>query len=269
MERIQELFAIALDVFNFATSRGFYLLPFLTAAAYLVVSDNPQHKRIVRLFLIPSALGLLILLSPFTGSYAEGRDYIQITRFYWILPLDAIVAYCIADTMWKAKRPAAKGAFAVLLAFGILASVQQYNTVIPKTDIGWPEEKAANLYKVPAAVEETCDMILAQQNGAECRAAFPHELAMCVRTYNASIMMPYGSYAEWRNANGACYGVINADEINLDDVEREALNDGLDYFVLNQGKITAGTLQQYAEIGTVADGETIYGVYRQISDAAS
>lgn len=103
MNRLHELFSIALDVFNLATSRGFYFLPFLFAIAYLILSDDEKHKRTITFLLAPTALGMLILLSPFVGSYAEGRDYIQICRFYWTLPFDLIVAYCIADSLWKAN----------------------------------------------------------------------------------------------------------------------------------------------------------------------
>ena len=36
MNRLHELFLIALDVFDLATSRGFYFLPLLFAIAYLI-----------------------------------------------------------------------------------------------------------------------------------------------------------------------------------------------------------------------------------------
>lgn len=268
MNRLHELFSIALDVFDLATSKGFYFLPFLFAIAYLILSDDEKHKRIITFLLAPTALGLLILLSPFVGSYAEGRDYIQICRFYWILPFDLIVAYCIADSLWKAKRPAAKAALIAVFALGVMSSTRQYNTIYPKVDIGLPWEVAANLYKVPASVEKTCDIILAQQNGETCRAAFPQALAMYVRQYDATIMMPYGSYAERSSSEHSCYQPINADQINLDEVEQVALDDGLDYFVLDQSKITGGSLENYTPIATVQDGETSYCIYQMMPPLA-
>ena len=132
MNRLHELLSIALDVFDLATSKGFYFLPFLFAIAYLILSEDEKHKRTITFLLAPTALGLLILLSPFVGSYAEGRDYIQICRFYWILPFDLIVAYCIADSLWNAKRPAAKAALIAVLALGIMSSTRQYNTIYPR-----------------------------------------------------------------------------------------------------------------------------------------
>ena len=65
MNRLHELFLIVLDVFNLATSRGFYFLPFLFAIAYLILSDDEKHKRTITFLLAPTALGMLILLSPF------------------------------------------------------------------------------------------------------------------------------------------------------------------------------------------------------------
>lgn len=50
MNRLHELFLIALDVFNLATSRGFYFLPFLFAIAYLILSDDEKHKRTITFF---------------------------------------------------------------------------------------------------------------------------------------------------------------------------------------------------------------------------
>ena len=91
---------------------------------------------------------------------------------------------------------------------------------------------------------------------------------MYVRQYDATIMMPYGSYSEWRNFQSPCFGPINGDQINLDEVEQVALEDGLDYFVLDQSKIVSGSLVNYAEIDSVQDGETYYGVYKRINHVA-
>ena len=78
-------------------------------------------------------------------------------------------------------------------------------------------------------------------------------------------MMPYGSYGEWANSQSPCFGPINADQINLDEVEQVALEDGLDYFVLDQSKIVNGSLENYTEIESVPDGEISYAVYERIA----
>ena len=43
MNRLHELFSIALDVFDLAASKGFYFLPFF-AIAYLILSEDEKHK---------------------------------------------------------------------------------------------------------------------------------------------------------------------------------------------------------------------------------
>ena len=77
-----------------------------------------------------------------------------------------------------------------------------------------------------------------------------------------------GSYGEWSNSQSSCFGPINTDQINLDEVEEVALEDGLDYFVLDQSKIVSGSLENYTEIDSVQDGETSYGVYKRIFTVA-
>ena len=54
----------------------------------------------------------------------------------------------------------------------------------------------------------------------------------------------------------------------LGDVYKRQLEDGLDYFVLDQSKIVSGSLENYTEIDSVLDGEVSYGVYKKISSAA-
>ena len=81
-------------------------------------------------------------------------------------------------------------------------------------------------------------------------------------------MMPYGSYNEWRNSESPCFGPINADQINLDEVEQVALEDGLDYFVLDQSKIVKWFFESYTEIDSVPDGVVSYGVYERINHVA-
>ena len=70
------------------------------------------------------------------------------------------------------------------------------------------------------------------------------------------------------NSESPCFGPINTDQINLDEVEQVALEDGLDYFVLDQSKIVSGSLENYTEIDSVPDGETSYGVYERINHVA-
>lgn len=261
IDRIKALFDISLQIFDMPTLQGIYFLPFLAAFGYLLLTKDSQHEKVIKQLIFPCAIGLLILLSPLIGKYAEHRDYAQAARFYWLLPFEFVVLYCIADSLKRISGKKFKLAFIGVLTVGLLVCTRPYNLYAPKVSFGWPWEKADNLYKIPAATYEICNTIQAEQNGAECRAAFPRAVAMYARQYDASIIMPYGSYGNsWQDT---CFTVINADEINLDDVDQTAMDYDLDYFVLDQGKITSGTLTHYAELSTVQDGDILYGLYQR------
>ena len=82
---------------------------------------------------------------------------------------------------------------------------------------------------------------------------------MNARQYDASILMPYGSY---RREGSDIFQTINADEINLNDVAQLAQTENWDYIVLEQEKITGGKLPDYAELATVPCGEITYVIYQ-------
>ena len=261
MSLLKQLIDNSFRIFDAATLKGFYFLPFLAAILYLLVSENEQHKRFIRRLLVPYLVGFVILMSPLFGRLCQGHANDQMTRFYWTIPFEVVVIYCLVEILYQLRRPLAKGAFLCVAALTLMACSRQDNLTSPKDGQGWPYVKAENLYKIPNAVYETCNIIRDQQNGEECRAVFPHDLAQCVRQYDASIMMPYGSYRnEWWND---IFAAINADEIDLDTVEQYAESDNWDYIVLEQQKIAGGTLTNYAELATVKDGEITYVIYQR------
>ena len=264
--RLKDFFDLSFQVFDSATLRGFYFLPFIAATAYLLLFHKEKHKKLLTWGFLPCVIGLLILLSPIAGKYAEGRDLAQIVRFYWPLPFGFAIMYCIVDFLWHLKDSYKQVVFFSALALGMLTASFHLYYYTAKNTLIWSHEKAENPYKISVATYEVCNIISEQQNGKECRAAFPHDIAMQVRQYDANITMPYGFYFYWKSAGYPCFEAINAGEVNLDDVEQAALEDGLDYFVLNQDRIVTGFLHNYSLLGTVQDSETTYGIYaRQTS----
>ena len=260
MTLLKELLDNSFRIFDAATLKGFYFLPFVAAVLYLLCLEDDRHKRFIRRIPVPCILGFLFLLSPLFGRMCKGHGTDQMTRFYWTLPFAVIVIYCLVEILYRLRRPLAKGVFLCVVAFGLMACSRQDNMTSPKDGQGWPYVKAENLYKLPNAVYETCNIIQQQQNGAECRAVFPHDLAMCVRQYDASIMMPYGSYRnEWWND---VFSLINGDTIDLDVVAAYAEDYNWDYIVLDQGKIAGGTLTDYGQLATVQDGDITYVIYQ-------
>lgn len=259
MALIKELLDNSFRIFDAATLKGFYLLPFLAAAIYLLISEDEQHKKIVRRLLVPCAVGFLILLSPLYGRMCKGHPTDQMTRFYWIIPFGVIVIYCFVEILYRIRRPLTKGIVLCVAVLGLMCCSRQDNLTAPKVGQGWPYVKAENLYKLPNEVYEVCNIIRAQQNGEECYAVLPHALAMNARQYDASILMPYGSY---RREKTEIFQTINADEINLNDVAQLAQTENWDYIVLEQEKITGGTLPDYTELATVPGDEVTYVIYQ-------
>lgn len=249
-------------LFDMATLSGVYALPFLAAVAYLLLAGNEKNKKAIKLLLVPCAVAIILLFSPLIGLAAGSvNNYTRMLRFYWTIPFDIVVLYAAVDILFKLKTPLKKGTFVAAVCLGLLCFSRQQNMTYPKVEQKWPWVKAENLYKVPQSVYELCNMIQAEQQGKECRAAFPFELAMCVRQYDASIYMAYGE--AWPESDNACFDAINADAINLNDVEQAALDEDLDYIVLEQSKIDSGAMSAYTEIGEVSDEAETYVLYQK------
>lgn len=259
MNLLKKVIDASFRIFDAATLKGVYFLPFLAACLYLLISEDEQHKRFIRRLLVPCAVGFVILMSPLFGRMAMSHSTDQMTRFYWTLPFGAIVIYCFVEILYRIRRPLTKGAVLCVAILGLMCFSRQDNLTAPKAGQGWPYVKAENLYKLPNEVYEVCNIIRDQQNGEECYAVMPHALAMNARQYDASIRMPYGSY---RREYTDIFQTINADEINLDDVANLAQTENWDYIVLEQEKITGGTLPGYAELATVPGGEITYVIYQ-------
>lgn len=258
--RVKDLSDLALQIFEIATVRGFYFLPFLIASAYLLLFKKENHQKILKHVILPCVIGLVILLSPLVGKYGENHVLSQVSRLYWPLPMDFAIIYCVvelfSDLKDSSKKVIALGALTILL----LTSNYHLYYYVSKNTVTWPHEKAANPYKITAVTYEICNVIAERQDGVECRAAFPYDIAIEIRQYDARIMMPYGAHSHfgwWMDI----YQSINADSINLDSVDATALNNNLDYFVLDEGRIDSGSLQNYSLLDTVQDGETTYGIY--------
>lgn len=247
-------------IFDAATLKGFYFLPFLAASLYLLISEDEQHKRFNRRMLVPCAVGFVLLMSPLFGRMAMSHSTDQMTRFYWTIPFSVVVIYCFVEILYCIRRPITKVVVLCVAVLGLMCFSRQDNLTAPKVGQGWPYVKAENLYKLPNEVYEVCNIIRDQQNGEECYAVMPHALAMNARQYDASILMPYGSY---RREESDIFQTINADEINLNDVAQLAQTENWDYIVLEQEKITGGKLPDYAELATVPCGEITYVIYQR------
>lgn len=259
MQLIKSIVGNIFRVFDMATMSGVYALPFLAAVAYLVLSKD--NKELIKKVLVPCMVGAVLLLSPMIGYIAEKiNSDTRVLRLYWTIPFDILVLYCAVELLFRIKNPIKKIAFLSIVFMGLVCFSRQQNLTYPKVEQKWPWVKAENLFKVPQPVYELCNIIQGEQQGEECRAAFPFELSMYVRQYDASIMLSYGE--AWAATDNACFDAINASNIDLRQVESAAVEDDLDYIVLEQSKILSGAFSCYQEIGTVQDEEETYVLYK-------
>lgn len=249
--------------FDMATLKGIYILPFLAAVAYLILSPKKEDKDCVWKLAMPCIISLVLFLSPIIGILAQKEETTRVVRLYWTMPFEIVSIYAVVSAIYSLKGKRKKIIFGTVLLLALFSCSRQDNHTYPKVEQKWPWTKADNLYKVPETVYELCNAIAAEQNGEPCRAVFPHELAQYVRQYDASVSMPYGFY--WKEPGNPSYDVINAPQIDENEVGEVALSDAWDYIVLDESKIGTGTLQNYGyEVyATVHGEEATYILYHR------
>ena len=262
MKMIKTWLDYSFRVFDMATMKGLYLLIFLVAITYLMVTNKEKNRKPAYKLIVCCVMALVFLVSPVFGAIASKKSLTQILRLYWTMPFEYLVIYCVIDLLFQFTGK--KRAVIVCTIFlGVMALGRQDNLTYPKDEQKWPWNRVENIYKIPQTVYELCVKIENEQNGEPCRAAFPSEWALYVRQYDASILMPYGTYLE--EPENQCFAVINADSIDLKLVEEAAINENLDYFIINQSKVVRGKTTDYLKIDTVQDGEVMYGIYKRNS----
>jgi hypothetical protein len=264
MEKIKTYLDYSFRVFDIATMKGIYLLLFIGAGIYLMLTEKEHRDKNVQKLLLSGAIAIILLLSPLLGAFAGKQVDTRVLRLYWAIPFEFVVLYCIVDILFRFKEPLKKGVFICAVLLGIMALSRQDNLTYPKVEQRWPWTKAENLYKIPQPVYELCNIIKSEQNGEACRAVFPFEYAYYVRQYDASIDLPYSFY--WEPSDVPCFDAINADEIDLDEVGETTLDEDLDYIVVDKNKIARGSLEKYnyAELDEVQAEDTTYVIYQRV-----
>ena len=261
MDKIKSALNYSSQVFDMATMKGVYSLIFLGASIYILLNKRSEQNESVRKLLAWTTAAVIILCSPLFGLVTGNRTPTRVLRFYWAMPFEYIVLYCVVDILYKIKKRREKCVFCCIVIAGLLSLGRQDNLTYPKIEQRWPWVKAENLYKIPQPVYELCNAIGREQQGQACYASFPSEMALFVRQYDASISLPYGTYLEapWSES----YLAINADKIDLNEVEQAAKIEELDYIVLNGDKVACGTLESYKEIFSVQSENQTYVLYQK------
>ena len=262
LEIIKSALNDSMKVFDMATMKGVYLLPFVASGMYLLQSKCEEDLKCKRKLLFPCLIAVLLLLSPLLEVLGKNEPATRILRFYWTIPFEIVVLYCIITTLYRTKSRHGKATLILAVLLGLFCFSRQDNLTYPKVEQKWPWVKAENLYKIPTPVYELCNIIADKQQGQPCRAVFPFEFAYFVRQYDASISMPYGYYRPEPEID--IFSAVNTDEIDLDAVGKAAVEEKINYVILDQNKISSGNLAQYgyAEIACVPVEEKSYVIYQ-------
>lgn len=201
-----------------------------------------------RYIVLPSVLLLVLLLNPVVAhllvtKYEETRSL----RFFWLVPVTLLLAAVTVLLVDWLPRRRQKVLAAVAVPFVLLAFSDGFSHL----RVTW-QNQFSNWYKVPEVVIWLDDWIVNDDAGLEKTAVFPTPLNLWVRQYRPEIELPY----EWTKINKQSeaakmlYEVIEKteDAVDLDEVNRWAVQGGYNYIVLDSGETYTGTLPDYEEV---------------------
>lgn len=201
-----------------------------------------------RYIVLPSVLLLVLLLNPVVAhllvtKYEETRSL----RFFWLVPITLLLAAVTVLLVDWLPRRRQKILAAVAVPFVLLAFSGGFRSLRST----W-QNQFTNWYKVPEVVIQLDDWIVSDGTDLEKTAVFPTPLNLWVRQYRPEIEQPY----EWTKVNKQSeaakmlYEVIEKteDAVDLDEVNRWAVQGGYNYIVLDSGETYTGALSDYEEV---------------------
>lgn len=166
-------------------SKGSIYLAFYVAAMLFILLRGDKRER--EIFLPQGLMLLLTVYNPLfpiilNKFFDVNNEYY---RFFWIAPVVILVSYILAKIC--EKRRGVLGIVCVLLVTVLLAGGGSF---LYKDGF----IKSPNIYKMPSEIPEIAAMIHADAEGRYDgdyypRAAFEYDYEMCMRQYDASIML--------------------------------------------------------------------------------
>lgn len=254
-----EIFSKIIICFQRYTGTGTQFLLFLCALLFL--AGIKESRNIHRVFITYTSFIIFIMVFPVTAiiimDYCIGEEVYW--RMFWLIPIPFIMAIAAVKLIMHTKvrrKQAGIAAFLILLVAFCGKYVYSADTIT----------KASNLEKLPAEVEEVCNIIsedALKNQLSQKKAVVPADLLSYIRQYDATIEMPYGRNAlKDEGLSENCDKIYNmVDEEAFDSfllagyLKAEACN----YLVLNKNNATSELdAYGYYQIAQTAD----YIVYR-------
>lgn len=279
-----EMLKIRLDavqtIYSHATCGGMTMRLFYVACVCLFLF-SAKDKRIKNWIIIPTFLFLVFfLLNPILlGSmvYKNLQDPVVMlnnavanygwlnwvktyARFYYILPVELVLAYSFVRLMEPLKGIVKKGLFFAL----IVLVLNTYG------DFGYNNGycvKADNLYDVPRACVELADSIRNEWDDGNKKVVAPEEIAMYIRQYDPSIELAFGRASRGVGDDYLRRLMIGPDEYDYIQIAERALTWNADFFIEDTSWQTIGELpaENFIPVARVRKDDTAeYVLYRVV-----
>lgn len=245
-----------------------FLLFFLAAAGYLLVTGEREERR--KIFLVFAASVLLVYndVSFRIVSKVIGSDTYY--RFFWMVPVVPLVGYVLVDLFIRRKTAVGKGLVAgmavLLLAAGGTSCVNRDTLKLP-----------SQVHYVDPEIIAMGELIEADKSREFPRVASSIEIALPIRLSNSSLRNvisrnTYLKNGEIKTNTGTkrrqkqAYRLVNGDHLKAETIQSLIDRSNIDYFVIAD-RYQMDDLMTEAGC-TVLAGTGNYTIYRTFLDLA-
>lgn len=243
------------EIFRKYMGSGLIVIWFLASILYLYITEKRKDRRVLFVYL-PIGMLLLYFNPLFSKVFCMMVGSEIYFRMCWLLPVILVVSYTVVKLI--ERTTGIRQVLYSLLAIFLMVVSGRLVYTNPLYSV------AQNQYHVPQAVVELCDAI--HVPGREVMAAFPRELVLYVRQYDATICMPYGREVK------EVRGYFLSEELNAEVCELDKLVPYVQYFhchyvIWDKQKKILGNPQDYGlELFDTVEG---YHIYRNTAEDLS
>lgn len=284
LELVKDGLNEVMSIYSHATCGGMTMRLFYVACACLFLF-SVKDKIIKNWIIIPTFLYLVgFLLNPLLFGRLIGGDSRNVdfvfngyvfpgwmnsamvnSRFYYILPIEIVVAYGLVRIMAFLNG---RGRKLMFFCFIILA-LNTYG------DFGYNNGycvKADNLYDVPEACIRVSECMDAEIGEGSKRVVAPEEISQYIRQYDPSILLAFGrAYASSFCNTSIKRLMVAVDEIDYTKLCENVIQWKADFFIEDTSWKTIGELpaEKFVPIANVRKDDTAeYVVYRVVQPDA-
>ncbi len=238
------------ELFRNYMGTGLIVVWFVVCLVYLFLRERDRGRRVLFLY-VPVVL-FVLFFNPLFMRIVYGIIGAEIYyRIMWLMPITIVIAYTIVHVYQsiKGRRAILFLAVSVLLICGSGRLI--YRNVY--------FTKAENLYHMPEAVVQICDLIRVE--GREVMAVFPQELIPFVRQYSPLVCMPYGRemlIESWGNSS-EFYDAMEAPVLDAKTLTEMSQNYNCHYVIIREKQEVEGHFEDYGFVEVAkTEGYIIY-----------